>query len=141
MRANSAATNQFLSLTLGFAGLKRLSKSVDTALVSAHTSIVQHVMPAIQAVMRDVHVLAGLALWQERIQQTGLDMCSVKSCLSAAECALHATEEAAQTCAAVACDLRHFFLLLQRCQKRCATHVVNEDWLASLMHETPHVPG
>ena len=115
----SAAANQFLSVTLGVGGLKRLAKSMDAALTAIHASLIDQVQPAAEQLLFQMSILAGLADWDERLGDVGLRAEAAQTCLARAELVLAASALAAAACCDAARSFRHLFIWLQRCQKRC----------------------
>ena len=120
----SAAANQFLSVTLGVGGLKRLAKSVDAALTAIHASLIDQVQPAAEQLLFQMSALAGLAGWEERLEDVGLRAEMAHACLARAEQVLAACALAAAACCDAARSFRHLFTWLQRCQKRCVARLL-----------------
>ena len=118
--ARSAATNQFLSQALGIGGLKRLSKMVDAGLATVHSLLTDHLRPAIECLLLRMSELSGLALWAERSELTGLEREGCGQSVVLAEQLLASVAQAVVACRAAASTYRHFFLWMQRIQKRRA---------------------
>jgi anaphase-promoting complex subunit 4 len=116
---HSAAVNQFLSVTLGVGGLKRLTKSMDAAFTAIQSTLLDRLQPALEHLLFHVCELQGLTAWPERAEPIGLQIVAAQSCQSAAEGALTASAQAAHACSDAACSFRNMFLWLQRCQRRC----------------------
>jgi hypothetical protein len=115
---HSAATNQFLSTTLGIGGLKRLAKAVDTAFATVHTLLTDQLRPAIECLLLRMSELLGLAMWSERSETTGLRREGCEQSIVIAERMLAAVAQAVIACRDAGCAFRHCFLWMQRCQKR-----------------------
>ena len=116
--ARSAATNQFMSQTLGIGGLKRLSKMVDAGLATVHSMLTDQLRPAIEGLLLRMSELSGLALWSERSDLTGLKREGCEQSIALAEKLLASIAQAIVACRAAASTYRNWFLWMQRVQKR-----------------------
>ena len=115
---HSAATNQFLSTTLGIGGLKRLAKAVDTAFATVHALLTDQLRPAIECLLLRMSELLGLAMWSERSETIGLRPEGCEQSIVIAERMLASVAQAVIACRDAGCAFRHCFLWMQRCQKR-----------------------
>ena len=136
--ACSAATNQFISVTLGVAGLRRLAKAVDTAFTNAHALLADHVQPCIEQLVVELGELAGLAECEEQSQPLGLRPPVARLCLTCAAEVLAAAQMAMVECRTAARSFRHVFIWLQRCQKRCG---LRHDPLPAIAGAHTHAAG
>ncbi|KAJ4754299.1 Anaphase-promoting complex subunit 4-like protein [Rhynchospora pubera] len=69
----SPALQQFLLNTLGEAGVKRLSKTVDNTGKEVRTVLNEHLQPALEIIGFRVGELRGLSRWRARFKSVGLD--------------------------------------------------------------------
>ncbi|CAM6129711.1 unnamed protein product [Calypogeia fissa] len=69
----SPALQQFLAVSLGEAGLKRLSKSIDTAARELHNIIAEHMQATAEIITFRLGELRGLSRWKARLGCVGLE--------------------------------------------------------------------
>ena len=84
-----------------------------------HSVLTEQLRPAIESLLLRMSELSGLALWEERSEITGLKRAGCEQCLALAEQMLGAVAQAIIACRAAASTYRHWFLWIQRVQKRC----------------------
>lgn len=115
---SSDATHQFLAVTLGDSGIKRMAKTIDTAISAVRETLLGRVGSSLEELHFHVSDLHGLSLWKQRAAFIGLHETAVKTLLDDLEISLQRAEEVVAASAAVAADFRVLFLWLFRCQRR-----------------------
>ncbi|XP_024536652.1 anaphase-promoting complex subunit 4-like [Selaginella moellendorffii] len=75
----SVSLHQFLAVTLGEGGLKKLGKSIDTAGREIQVLIADHLQPAAEILAFRIGELLGLSRWRSQLQSIGLDEVLVNS--------------------------------------------------------------
>ncbi len=107
-----------MSVTLGELGLKRLSKSIDAALQTLHTTLVHSIKPLLEELVFTASEIHGLTRLWKRASSIGLAEDAAKDMLAATERGLLAAEYALSACGTAATSFRNFFLWLQQYMRR-----------------------
>lgn len=110
----STAIHQFLAGSLGEGGLKRLSKTMDTAMRDLHVIIAEHLQPASEILAFRVGELRGLSRWRARLQSIGLDEKLVDQAMENAGMVLVQLERFLRILSDTAGQFRMFFVWLMK---------------------------
>ncbi|XXG51629.1 hypothetical protein AAC387_Pa03g0156 [Persea americana] len=111
----SPPIHQFLVSSLGEVGLKRVSKSVDTAGKELHRVIREHLQPAVEIIGFRIGELKGLSRWRTRYQSIGLDEELIHNATEKAGMLLVQVERFLRVLACVTYLFQNFFAWLSRC--------------------------
>eukprot|EP00250_Pteridium_aquilinum_P014515 c22036_g1_i2 orf=98-2485(+) len=110
----SAGVHQFLAGSLGEGGLKRLSKTMDTALRELHVVISEHLQPVAEILAFRVGELRGISRWRARLQSIGLDEKLVDQAMEDAGMVLVQVECLLRIISDTAAEFRMFFVWLTK---------------------------
>lgn len=110
----STGVHQFLAGSLGEAGLKRLSKTMDTALRELHVVISEHLQPVAEILAFRVGELRGISRWRARLQSIGLNEKLVDQAMEDAGMVLVQVEHLLRIVSDTAGQFRMFFVWLTK---------------------------
>ncbi|MCO5603136.1 hypothetical protein L7F22_057283 [Adiantum nelumboides] len=110
----STGVHQFLAVSLGEGGLKRLSKTMDTALRELHVVISEHLQPVAEILAFRVGELRGISRWRARLQSIGLEEKLVDGAMEDAGMLLVQIERLLRIISDTAAQYRMFFAWLTK---------------------------
>ena len=104
-----------------------MSKMVDAGFATVHSALTDQLRPAIECLLLRMSELSGLAQWAERSEVAGLKREGCEQSMAVAEQMLATVAQAIIACRAAASTYRHWFLWMQRVQKRCVSSSAKND--------------
>ncbi|KAI5060175.1 hypothetical protein GOP47_0024595 [Adiantum capillus-veneris] len=110
----STGVHQFLAVSLGEGGLKRLSKTMDTAFRELHVIISEHLQPVAEILAFRVGELRGISRWRARLQSIGLEEKLVDRAMEDAGMLLVQVERLLRMISDTAAQFRMFFAWLTK---------------------------
>ncbi|PIA28643.1 hypothetical protein AQUCO_06800069v1 [Aquilegia coerulea] len=110
----SPPIHQFLVNSLGEAGLKRVSKAIDSAGRELHLIIREHLQPAAEIIGFRIGELRGLSRWRARYEGIGLDEKLINNATEKAGMLLIQVERFIHVLATVICQFQNFFTWLSK---------------------------
>ncbi|XP_068652072.1 anaphase-promoting complex subunit 4 [Aristolochia californica] len=113
----SPPIHQFLVNSLGEAGLKRVSKAIDSAAKELLLIVRDHLQPAAEIIAFRSGELKGLSRWRARYHSIGLDEKLVNNAMEKAGMLLVQVERFLRVLAGVAYQFQNFFAWLSKCIK------------------------
>ncbi|KAJ7549046.1 hypothetical protein O6H91_07G037900 [Diphasiastrum complanatum] len=130
----SAALHQFLAVSLGEGGLKRLAKSIDSAGRELHIILAEHLQPAAELIAFRLGELSGLARWRARMQKIGLEEGLISRAMEDAGMVLVQIERFLRILSDMTGQFRLFFLWLTKSLRQ-----LNGEHLATQAEQLPFV--
>ncbi|KAG9455951.1 hypothetical protein H6P81_000459 [Aristolochia fimbriata] len=113
----SPPIHQFLVNSLGEAGLKRVSKAIDSAAKELHLVARDHLQPAAEIIAFRSGELKGLSRWRARYRSIGLDEKLVNNAMEKAGMLLVQVERFLRVLSGVAYQFQNFFTWVSKCIK------------------------
>ncbi|KAL5699236.1 Anaphase-promoting complex subunit 4 [Ranunculus cassubicifolius] len=113
----SPPIHQFLVNSLGEAGLKRVSKAIDSAGKELHLIIREHLQPAAEIMGFRIGELRGLSRWRARYEGIGLDEVLINHATEKAGMLFIQVERFLHVLASVVYQFQNFFTWLSKCIK------------------------
>ncbi|KAH7444281.1 hypothetical protein KP509_02G071700 [Ceratopteris richardii] len=110
----SSGLHQFLAVSLGEGGLKRLSKTMDAALRELHVVIAEHLQPVAEILAFRVGELRGISRWKARLRSIGLDEKLVDQAMENSGMVLIQIERLLRVIADKVAQYRMFFIWLTK---------------------------
>ncbi|XP_073010500.1 anaphase-promoting complex subunit 4 isoform X1 [Typha latifolia] len=113
----SPALHQFLVSSLGEAGLKRVSKAIDSSGKELRVVLGEHLQPAVEIIGFRIGELRGLSRWRSRFRSIGLDEKLINNVTEKAAMLLVQVERFSRVLAIVLYQFQNFFNWVLKCIK------------------------